>query len=88
MSFKNLTSEDISTDTGIVTSGIFQDGSSNISTFFSSSTQYSNTGDYNVDVYRYDPAANASASVNTLFHIATSVITPSKLSPIVISVEQ
>ena len=61
--FKNLTSEDISTDTGIVTSGIFQDGASSIQTFFSSSTQYTNTGDYNIDVYRYDPSANASASV-------------------------
>ena len=50
-------------DTSIVTSGVFQDGVSNISTFFTSSTQYTNTGDYSVDIYRYNPATNASASV-------------------------
>ena len=60
--YKNFTGEDVSEDTGIVTSGIWQDGASNITTFFSSSTQYTNTGDYNIDVYRYDPSANASAS--------------------------
>ena len=63
MAYKDLTNEDISADTGVVTSGIWQDGASSINTFFSSSTQYTNTGDYNIDVYRYDPAANASASV-------------------------
>ena len=61
--YKNFNSEDISVDTGIVTSGVWQDGDGNITTFFSSSTQYTNNGDYNIDVYRYDPAANASASV-------------------------
>ncbi len=61
--FKNFTAEDVSIDTGIVTSGVWQDGDGNITTFFSSSTQYTNNGDYNIDVYRYDPAANASASV-------------------------
>jgi len=61
--FKEFTNEDVTNDTGIVTSGIFQDGASNIETFFSSSTQYTNTGDYNIDVYRYDPSSNASASV-------------------------
>ena len=61
--FRDFTNKDISDDIGIVTSGIWQDGASNINTFFSSSTQYTNTGDYNIDVYRYDPGANASASV-------------------------
>lgn len=61
--YKNFTADDVSEDTGIVTSGIWQDGVSNITTFFSSSTQYTNTGDYNIDVYRHNPAANASASV-------------------------
>tara|TARA_R110000744_G_scaffold48267_4_gene105623 strand:+ start:2788 stop:3828 length:1041 start_codon:yes stop_codon:yes gene_type:complete len=60
---KAFTEEDMSVSTGIVTSGVWQDGASSINTFFSSSTQYTNTGDYNIDVYRYDPAANASASV-------------------------
>ena len=63
MSYKNFTGEDVSEDIGLVTSGIWQDGASNIQTFFSSSTQYTNTGDYNIDVYRYDPSSNASASV-------------------------
>ena len=54
---------DISGDIGIVTSGIWQDGASSLETFFSSSTQYANTGDYGVDVYRYNPSQNASASV-------------------------
>tara|TARA_Y100001937_G_scaffold123341_1_gene186021 strand:+ start:51 stop:1076 length:1026 start_codon:yes stop_codon:yes gene_type:complete len=61
--YKNFTGEDVSEDIGIVTSGIWQDGASNITTFFSSSTQYTNTGDYNIDVYRFNPASNASASV-------------------------
>ena len=61
--YKNLTNEDRVNDTAIVTSGLFQDGASNITTFFTSSTQDVNTGDYNIDVYRYDPAGNASASV-------------------------
>ena len=58
-----LANEDKKIDTAIVTSGLFQDGASNITTFFSSSTQYTNTGDYSIDVYRYDPSGNASASV-------------------------
>jgi len=61
--FKNLTNDDRVNDVAIVTSGLFQDGSSNITTFFTSSTQYTNTGDYSIDVYRYDPSGNASASV-------------------------
>ena len=61
--FKNFTPTDVSLDEGIVTSGVWQDGDGSITTFFSSSTQYTNTGDYNIDVYRYDPSANASASV-------------------------
>ena len=63
MAFKNFTAEDVSEDIGIVTSGIWQNGDGTINTFFSSSTQYTNTGDYNIDVYRYDPSANASASI-------------------------
>ena len=39
MAYKDLTNEDISADTGVVTSGIWQDGASSINTFFSSSTQ-------------------------------------------------
>ena len=54
---------DVITDVGTVTAGLFQDGATSITTFYSSSTQYTNTGDYSIDVYRYDPANNASASV-------------------------
>tara|TARA_R100001163_G_C5065080_1_gene202889 strand:+ start:1428 stop:2444 length:1017 start_codon:yes stop_codon:yes gene_type:complete len=61
--YKNFTSDDVSVDVNLVTSGIWQDGASSILTFFSSSTQYTNTGDYNIDIYRYDPSGNASASV-------------------------
>ena len=61
--FKNLTNDDRVNDVAIVTSGLFQDGSSNITTFFTSSTQYTNTGDYNIDIYKHNPANNASASV-------------------------
>ena len=61
--YRNFGNNDTSTDIGVVTSGVWQDGASNIETFFTSSTQYTNTGDYNIDVYRYDPANNASASV-------------------------
>jgi len=61
--YVNFTNNDTSTDVGIVTSGVWQDGASVITSFYSSSTQYSNTGDYSIDVYRYDPSANASASV-------------------------
>ena len=55
--------EDINEDNAIVTSGLFQDGASSITAFHTSSTQYSNTGDYSVDAYRYNPGTNASASV-------------------------
>jgi len=61
--YKNFTGEDISINSGIVTSGVWQDGASSITAFYTSSTQYTNTGDYNIDVYRYDPSNNASASV-------------------------
>ena len=61
--YSELADADKVTGTAIVTSGIWQDGVSNITTFFTSSTQYTNTGDYSVDVYRYDPQTNASASV-------------------------
>ena len=50
MAFKNFTAEDVSEDIGIVTSGIWQNGDGTMNTFFSSSTQYTNTGDYNIDV--------------------------------------
>ena len=64
MFFKSLDQElDVVEDVGVVTSGIFQDGASNITTFHTSSTQYTNTGDYSVDVYRFNPGTNASASV-------------------------
>ena len=61
--YRDFTDNDTSTDIGIVTSGVWQDGASNITTFFSSSTQYTNTGDYNIDIYKHNPANNASASV-------------------------
>ena len=61
--FKILTPMDVVEDIGLVTSGIFQDGAASITQFHTSSTQYTNTGDYSVDVYRYDPVGNASASV-------------------------
>ena len=61
--YKELDAESKMEDVAIVTSGVFQDGVSNITTFFTSSTQYTNTGDYSVDVYRFDPGTNASASV-------------------------
>ena len=59
--YKFFNEEDKSTDIGIVTSGVWQDGASTLTTFHTSSTQYTSTGDYNVDIYRYDPANNASA---------------------------
>ena len=61
--FKQLTETDKVSDVAIVTSGLFQDGASSITTFHTSSTQYTNTGDYNIDLYRYAPGTNASASV-------------------------
>ena len=61
--YKQLDADSRIQDVAIVTSGLFQDGVSNITTFFTSSTQYSNTGDYSIDLYRYNPATNASASV-------------------------
>ena len=66
-----LEDDDKALDTAIVTSGIFSDGDSSITTFFTSSTQYTNTGDYNIDIYRHNPAVNASASVQflSLIHI-------------------
>jgi hypothetical protein len=64
MVYKELDpSNDIQTNIALVTSGIFQDGASSITAFYTSSTQYTNTGDYSIDVYRYDPSNNASASV-------------------------
>jgi hypothetical protein len=61
--YKHLTDQDKVSDVAIVTSGLFQDGASSITTFHTSSTQYTNTGDYNIDLYRYAPGTNASASV-------------------------
>ena len=48
--YKNFETGDVIFDNATVTSGIFQDGASSIITFHSSSTQYTNTGDYNVKV--------------------------------------
>ncbi len=61
--FRVIQDEDVINDSTIVTSGLFQDGVSNITTFFTSSVQSGSTGDYSLDVYRFSPAANASASV-------------------------
>ena len=61
--YKNFENGDIVFDNATVTSGIFQDGGSSIDAFHTASTQYTNTGDYNIDAYRYDPSNNASASV-------------------------
>ena len=61
--YKDLEDKDKVSDLATVTSGLFQDGASNITTFFTSSTQNTNTGDYNLDIYRYNPSTNASASV-------------------------
>lgn len=61
--YKDLEKDDKVTDLATVTSGLFQDGAANITTFFTSSTQNTNTGDYNIDLYRYNPSTNASASV-------------------------
>jgi len=61
--YKNLEGTDVVQNVGLVTSGIFQDGASSITQFHTSSTQYTNTGDYSVDSYRYNPGTNASASV-------------------------
>ena len=61
--YRDFTDNDTNTDIGIVTSGVWQDGDSSITSFYTSSTQYTNTGDYNIDIYRYDPSNNASASI-------------------------
>jgi len=61
--YKNFEDGDVVFDNATITSGIFQDGASSVDAFHSSSTQYTNTGDYNVDTFRYDPSNNASASV-------------------------
>ncbi len=61
--FRVIQDEDVINDSTIVTSGLFQDGVSNITTFFTSSVQSGSTGDYSLDVYRFNPSANASASV-------------------------
>ena len=54
---------DVVNDVALVTSGIFQDGASKITTFFTSSVQSGSTGDYSLDVFKNSPASNASASV-------------------------
>ena len=61
--FRPLSGDDIVNDRTIVTSGLFQDGVSSINTFFTSSVQSGSTGDYSLDVYRFNPSVNASASV-------------------------
>jgi len=50
--YKNFEDGDVVFDNATVTSGLFQDGGSSIDSFHSSSTQYTNTGDYNIDTYR------------------------------------
>ena len=37
--YKNFTGEDVSINSGIVTSGVWQDGASSITAFYTSSTQ-------------------------------------------------
>ena len=62
--FKILdTTEDIVNNTSIVTSGVFQDGVSSITTFHTSSVQSGSTGDYSLDVYKFNPSTNAPASI-------------------------
>ena len=61
--YKNLTNEDRVNDTAIVTSGLFQDGASNITTFFTSSTQSSSNGQYYYDMYKTDPASDSEAEI-------------------------
>ena len=64
MSFKILNQQtDVVTQASIVTSGVFQDGASKITTFFTSTVQSGSTGDYSLDLFRFNPANNASASV-------------------------
>jgi len=59
MSFKILNQQtDVVTQASIVTSGVFQDGASKITTFFTSTVQSGSTGDYSLDVYRFNPASN------------------------------
>ena len=50
--YKNFENGDVVFDNATITSGLFQDGGSSIDAFHSSSTQHTNTGDYNIDVYR------------------------------------
>jgi len=61
--YKEFTNDDVVSDVAVVTSGVFQDGASKITTFFNSTVQSGSTGDYSLDVYRYNPTGNASASV-------------------------
>lgn len=61
--FRIIQEDDVINDKSIVTSGLFQDGVSSITNFFTSSVQSGSTGDYSLDVYRFSPATNASASV-------------------------
>ena len=58
--FRPLSGDDIVNNRTIVTSGLFQDGVSSINTFFTSSVQSGSTGDYSLDVYRFNPSVNAS----------------------------
>jgi|TARA_Y100000310_G_scaffold36717_1_gene34578 hypothetical protein len=62
--FKELIQgDDMQESPAIITSGVWQDGASNITAFYTSSTQSGSTGDYHLNVYRYSPANNASASI-------------------------
>ena len=55
--------EDVVNNTSIVNSGVFQDGVSSITTFHTSSVQSGSTGDYSLDVYKFNPTTNTSASI-------------------------
>ena len=59
--FKDLTNDDRVNDVAIVTSGLFQDGSSNITTFFTSSTQSGSSGTHYFDVYGTNPQSTTTA---------------------------
>ena len=55
--FRVIQDDDVINDSTIVTSGLFQDGVSNITTFFTSSVQSGSTGDYSLDVFRFNPVS-------------------------------
>ena len=44
--YREFTGDDVISDVAVVTSGVFQDGASKITTFFNSTVQSGSTGDY------------------------------------------